>query len=46
MTGGPGIFQGSLNYQFWGGHQTIQMYGNIEEFPMTNSALFGLVGFI
>ena len=23
-----------------------QMYGNMEKFPVTNSALFGLVGFI
>ena len=38
---GSGLLQGSLNYLF-GGHQTMEMYGKFEGFPI-NSALFGLV---
>ena len=26
-----------------GWHQTMQIYGNLEEFPENNSGLFGLV---
>ena len=37
------LLQGSLNYIF-GGHQTMQMYGKFEGFPM-NSALSGLVSY-
>jgi len=35
------VEQGSLNYLF-GGHQTMQIYGRFEGFPI-NNALFGLV---
>ena len=37
------ISQGSLNYLFWGESNLMQMYGNIEAFPLKTSALFGLV---